>query len=108
MGAQALFDLGKKRGSLPVSLIEPLMNDPPTVESIASKTIGLQQPDGTILNLRFNADGGVALADAKGNALSEYFAHSEENDPWDDVRRHDLVDDLVAIRARPLDIRYND
>lgn len=81
VGAQALFDLGKERGSLPVSLIESLMNDPPTVESIAGKTIGLQQPDGTILNLRFNAEGGVALADAKGNALSEYIARSEEDDP---------------------------
>lgn len=81
VGAQALFDLGKKRSSLPVSLIEPLMNDPPTVESIAGKTIGLQQPDGTILNLRFNAEGGVALADAEGNALSEYFACSEDDAP---------------------------
>lgn len=81
VGAQALFDLGKKRSSLPVSLIEPLMNDPPTVESIAGKTIGLQQPDGTILNLRFNAEGGVALADAEGNALSEYSACSEDDAP---------------------------
>lgn len=81
VGAQALLDLGNKRGSLPVGLIEPLMNDPPTVESIADKTIGMQRADGTIMNLRFNAAGGVALADAKGNALSEYLALSGEDDP---------------------------
>lgn len=81
VGAQALFDLGKKRGGLPLSLIESLMNDPPTAESMAGKTVGLQQPDGTILNLRFNAEGAVALADAKGNALSEYLPRSEGDDP---------------------------
>lgn len=80
VGAQALFDLGKKRGSLPVSLIEPLMNDPPTAESMASKTIGIQQPDGSIMNLRFNEDGAVALADARGNAIGEYLPRSAEDD----------------------------
>ena len=80
VGAQALFDLGKKRGGLPVSLIEALMNDPPTAESIAGKTIGVQQPDGTIMNLHFNAEGAVALADAKGNLLSEYLPRSEDDD----------------------------
>lgn len=81
VGAQALFDLGNKRGNLPVGLIEPLMNDSPTAESIAGKTIGIKEPDGTIVNLRFSSAGGVAIADAKGNALSEYLALSEEDDP---------------------------
>lgn len=81
VGAQALFDLGKKRGGLPLSLIEPLINDPPAAESMAGKTVGLQQPDGTILNLRFNAEGAVALADARGNVLSEYLPRSEVDDP---------------------------
>lgn len=81
LGAQALFDLGKKRGSLPMSLIAPLMDDSPKAESMAGKTIGLQKADGTIINLRFNEEGAVALADAQCNALSEYLPPSEDDDP---------------------------
>ena len=80
VGAQALFDLGKKRGGLPVSLLEPLMNDPPTAESMAGKTIGLQRSDGTIINLRFNEEGAVARADAQGNAVTSYSSVNEDED----------------------------
>lgn len=102
VGAQALFDLGRRRGSLPASLIEPLMNDPPTAESIAGKTIGLQQPDGTIVNLRFNAEGGVALADTMGNALGEYLARSEEDDPgtmYGDMISWMILSQLAQVRS---------
>lgn len=102
LGAQALFDLGKKRGGLPVSLIEPLMNDPPTAEAMAGKTVGLQQPDGTILNLRFNEEGAVALADARGNALSEYLPQSEGDDPgmmYSDMNSWMILSQFARVRS---------
>lgn len=72
IGAQALLDLGRKRRGLPAGLIEPLMNDPPSVESLAGKIIGVPMPDGTVENFRFNEDGAIAPADADGNATGEY------------------------------------
>ncbi len=80
VGAQALVDLGKKRNGLPHGLLVPLMNHPPNAESMAGKTIGLQMPNGSVANFRFNENGDIAQADAHGNVISDYIPNSENEE----------------------------
>lgn len=72
IGAQALVDLFTRTKSIPHEILEFLMNDPPATESIAGKVIGIENADGGITNYRFDAHGGVALADERGNAVSPF------------------------------------
>lgn len=80
VGAQALVDLGKKRNGLPHGLLVPMMNHPPNVESVAGKTIGLQMPNGSVANFRFNENGDIAQADAHGNVVGDYIPNSEDEE----------------------------
>ena len=72
VGAHAIFDLGKKRGGVPASLTEPLMNDRPEVERMAGKTIGLELREGKITNFHFNDAGEIAQLDALGEPILPY------------------------------------
>lgn len=72
VGAQALVDLAKQRKTLPAALIEPLMNDAPTTESIAGKVIGMKTADGDIINFRFDDEAGVAPADDHGRPIGPF------------------------------------
>lgn len=79
IGAYALIDLAAKRGTIPIGLIEPLMNDPPEPESMAGKLIGIPTQSGEIVNLRFDQNGGVAKADAQGNPLEPFIPLDEDD-----------------------------
>ena len=72
VGAQVLVDLAKQRKTLPAALIEPLMNDTPTADSVAGKVIRMMTPDGRIMNFRFDDEGGVASADNQGSPIGPF------------------------------------
>lgn len=78
VGAQALVDLVKQRKTLPAALIEPLMNDAPTTESMAGMVIGMKTAAGDIMNFRFDDEGGVAPADEHGKPIGPFEPVGEE------------------------------
>lgn len=101
VGAHALFDFGKKRGGVPPSLVEPMMNDRPEGESMAGKVIGIDRGDGRILYFRFNDEGEIARANAQGKTIGDY-APLDEGDKGimhGNVMSWMILSQLSAVRT---------
>lgn len=102
VGAQAMVDLATRRKTLPVGLIEPLMNDPPEPESMAGKLIGIASESGEIVNLRFDENGGVARADAQGNPIEPFEPLGDEDEApmmYGNMTSWMILSQLARLRA---------